>query len=60
LGSALVDLIALPVDPVFNEQVFLRQWPAASEAHRSYYDRICLGPDYHQSQVIRDNLQTPG
>lgn len=31
----------------------VRQWPADSDAHQSYFDRIRLGPAYRPSDAIR-------
>lgn len=52
-GRTLVDLVAIETDPVAAQAQFLRQWPAGSDAHQSYYDRLCAGPAYAAHQVIR-------
>ena len=48
-----VDALAIAVDPNAVRQAFLAQWPAGSDAHASYFDRIEGGPDYHPHQIIR-------
>lgn len=48
-----VDALAIEVDPASVRQAFLAQWPAGTDAHASYFDRIRHGPDYHPHQVIR-------
>ncbi len=36
----------LRYDAAAWEKRFLAQWPAGSDAYRSYYERIVNGPDY--------------
>ena len=48
-----VDALAIEVDAASVRQAFLAQWPAGTDAHASYFDRIQGGPDYHPQQVIR-------
>jgi hypothetical protein len=48
-----VDALEIETDPIQVQQAFLAQWPAGSEAHASYFERIVAGPDYHPNQVIR-------
>lgn len=48
-----VDALAIEVDPAQVRQAFLAQWPAGTDAHASYFDRIHGGPDYEPGQVIR-------
>jgi len=48
-----VEAIALPYDHEAWERCFLAQWPAGSEAHRSYYERIVRGPRYRLDQALR-------
>lgn len=51
--SLHVDALTIEVDPVAVRQAFLAQWPAGTDAHASYSERIEGGPDYQPHQVIR-------
>ena len=46
---------AMPVcyDTVAWEKGFLEQWPAGTDAHLSYFGRICDGPLYTAAQAMR-------
>jgi predicted phosphodiesterase len=48
-----VEAVALDYDHAAWERCFLAQWPAGSEAHRSYYERIVHGPRYGLDQALR-------
>jgi hypothetical protein len=48
-----IDALAIQVDPVAVRRAFLAQWPAGTDAHLSYFERIEDGPDYQPLQVIR-------
>lgn len=48
-----IDALAIEVDPVAVRRTFLAQWPAGSDAHASYFERIEDGPEYQADQVIR-------
>jgi hypothetical protein len=48
-----VEAVALEYDHAAWERAFLEQWPAGSEAHRSYYERIVHGPRYGIEQALR-------
>jgi predicted phosphodiesterase len=48
-----VEAVALDYDHAAWERCFLGQWPAGSEAHRSYYERIVHGPRYRLDQALR-------
>jgi hypothetical protein len=48
-----VDALAIEVDPAAVRLAFLAQWPAGTDAHASYFERIEGGPHYHPHQVIR-------
>lgn len=48
-----VEAIPLFYDAAAWERDFLRQWPAGSPAHLSYYSRIVGGPAYERSQAAR-------
>ena len=53
VGSVHVEAVPLAYDANAWEQSFLAQWPAGSEAHRSYYQRITVGPAYGMEQALR-------
>jgi hypothetical protein len=46
---------AIPVryDTTAWKRRFLEQWPPGSDAHLSYYARICEGPAYSTADAIR-------
>lgn len=48
-----VDAVAIAVDAAAVRQAFLTQWPAGTDAHASYFERIEAGPAYHPHQVVR-------
>ena len=48
-----VEAVKLDYDHAAWERCFLAQWPAGSEAHRSYYERIAHGPRYGLDQALR-------
>jgi hypothetical protein len=48
-----VDALAIEVDAAAVQQAFIAQWPAGTDAHASYFDRIESGPDYQPHHVIR-------
>ena len=50
---SLLDALAIEADPAAVRQAFLAQWPAGTDAHASYFERIEGGPDYQLHQVIR-------
>jgi rSAM/selenodomain-associated transferase 1 len=52
LGLAHIDAVA--VDSATPEwlQQFLSNWPAGSDAHTSYWQRISQGPDYSPQQAL--------
>ena len=51
-----IDALAIEADPEAVRQTFLAQWPAGTDAHASYFDRIESGPDYAPHQVIRQEM----
>ncbi len=48
-----VHAIAVRYDADAWEERFLAQWPPGSEAWRSYFPRICNGPDYSVRDAMR-------
>lgn len=53
VGGLWVEAMALEYDAAAWERSFLAQWPAGSDAHRSYYQRIAHGPRYAAEQALR-------
>ena len=52
LGAVHVDALAVDsASPAWRAQ-FLRQWPPGSEAHDSYWQRICDGPAFEPAQAL--------
>lgn len=51
--DTFVEAVKLDYDHAAWERCFLAQWPAGSEAHRSYYERIAHGPRYGLDQALR-------
>jgi hypothetical protein len=54
-GKVFIDAIPLRYDTAAWERRFLNQWPAGSDAHRSYFARILNGPDYALDAALRLN-----
>lgn len=52
-GTIFVEAVKLEYDHRSWERCFLAQWPAGSEAHRSYHERIVHGPRYGIGQALR-------
>jgi hypothetical protein len=52
-GAVYVEAIALPYDHDAWQRRFLEQWPAGSDAHRSYFARIAHGPRYAMARALR-------
>jgi len=52
-GPLWVEAIALDYDAAAWQRRFLAQWPAGSDAHLSYYQRIASGPRYSVGQAVR-------
>ncbi|HVB49752.1 MAG TPA: hypothetical protein VNF69_15325, partial [Burkholderiales bacterium] len=53
VGRLHVEAQPIDYDRAGWERRFVEQWPADSEAHRSYYERIVHGPRYEASQARR-------
>jgi hypothetical protein len=45
--------VAIETDGAAWRATFLAQWPAGSDAHASYFDRIEAGPQYAPAEVVR-------
>ncbi|MBV8033268.1 MAG: hypothetical protein JO035_17275 [Betaproteobacteria bacterium] len=53
-GALHVEAIAVNYDERAWRAKFLEQWPAGSDAHRSYFERIANGPRYSRAQARRE------
>jgi hypothetical protein len=47
------EAVAIDIDADAWQREFVRQWPAGSDAHASYYERIRRGPAYAPDDAIR-------
>lgn len=47
-----IDAIAVDSTTPGWQAAFLRQWPAGSDAHLSYWSRVVHGPDYRPAQAL--------
>jgi hypothetical protein len=52
-GAVCVEAIVLPYDNRAWQERFLAQWPAGTDAHASYWERITRGPRYELAQAVR-------
>ena len=53
-GEVFIDAIAVESDASTWRAEFQRLWPAGSDAHASYFDRMARGPDYDRCDAVRD------
>jgi hypothetical protein len=53
LGRLWLEAVALEYDSRAWIRSFLTQWPAGSDAHKSYFERIARGPRYTPDQALR-------
>ncbi|MDP1534972.1 MAG: hypothetical protein Q8L92_15455, partial [Rubrivivax sp.] len=51
-GTAFIDAIAVEVDAARWQAEFLAQWPAGSDGHASYWQRIQQGPAFTPDQAL--------
>jgi hypothetical protein len=56
VAGVFVDALAVPVDGAEAQRRFLAQWPAGSDAHVSYADRIRAGPAYGVAEALRPTI----
>jgi hypothetical protein len=54
-GGLHVDALAIPIPPDRWQPRFLAQWPAGSDGHASYWQRICAGPGHEPADALRSN-----
>lgn len=52
-GGTVAEAIAIEIDAARWRADFERQWPAGSDAHASYFDRIVDGPAYTIDEAVR-------
>ncbi len=52
-GGVHVHAVRVEYDTQAWERRFLAQWPPGSDAHQSYFRRICEGPAYAPAQAMR-------
>jgi len=52
-GALYVEAVPIDYDAMAWLRSFLRQWPAGSDAWRSYHGRIVDGPNYRLEQALR-------
>ena len=57
--GAHVHAIPVRYDTAAWKRRFLQQWPSGSDAHVSYYGRICDGPAYAAGDAVRLVLRQP-
>jgi hypothetical protein len=51
--GVMAEAIAIDIDAHAWRAGFEAQWPAHSDAHQSYFDRIVQGPAYDPSEAVR-------
>jgi hypothetical protein len=59
-GAVFVEAIVLPYDNRAWQERFLAQWPAGTDAHASYWERITRGPRYEVAQAVRPATDRAG
>jgi hypothetical protein len=52
--DVLAEAIAIEVDAEAWRARFVAQWPAGSDAHQSYFERIAQGPAYDPAEAVRN------
>ena len=52
-GDVHIDAIAIETDAAAWQARFLATWPAGSDAHASYFERIEHGPEYSIADALR-------
>jgi len=53
VGDVHADAIAIEFDAAAWHDRFVRSWPAGSDAHDSYFQRIAHGPTYAPGEALR-------
>jgi hypothetical protein len=53
VDNVVIEALPVAYDHQQWQEVFLRQWPAGSAAHLSYWQRICRGPAYSKELAFR-------
>lgn len=60
IAGAYVDAVRIDYDADAWEQSFLGQWPSGSDAHLSYFSRICGGSRYTMKEAVRISMPARG
>lgn len=60
IAGAYVDALRIDYDVDAWEESFLSRWPSGSDAHLSYFSRICGGPRYTMKEAVRMSMTAPG
>jgi hypothetical protein len=53
LAAVHAEALRIEVDAAAQQAAFLAQWPEGSDAHESYWHRLCAGPDYEPVLALR-------
>ena len=53
VGDLFVEAVPVEFDAVEWRRLFLAQWPAGSDAHASYYERMAEGPRFAPHEALR-------
>ena len=59
-GAVHIDALAVDSASAAWRAQFLRQWPPGSDAHDSYWQRICEGPHFEPAQALVTSHDGPG
>jgi hypothetical protein len=51
-----IDALAIDIPPERWRPRFLAQWPAGSDGHESYWQRICAGPELAAQDALRSDV----
>ncbi len=54
-GGLHLDALAIPIDAERWQPRFLAQWPAGSDGHASYWQRICEGPAHEPDDALQSD-----
>ena len=54
-GGVYIEAMPLRYDARAWQERFLAQWPAGSNAHQSYWQRIVHGPSYRPEEALRES-----
>lgn len=54
-GGLTISAMAVSIAPTRWQPRFLAQWPAGSDGHTSYWQRICEGPDHRPADALQSD-----